>query len=178
LLFWQEEAVARLAGFPSPPISNAEDFIAVFDGAEPMPEPPKVVTREEFFARPSYWYYLDGARIPDEWIAAAWEELPGFRDNVTYEFVREASKLGDLDAIRSSLEFLAGILPLARMVEIYERVRASSPHREPEFRPTFERVFCERMAAFPKPLPPEPLGGVVRPCGVPDPGGDGDAIPF
>jgi hypothetical protein len=111
-----------------------------------------VVTRDEFFAEPNYWYYLRGEPIPDEWFAAAWEELPEFRDNVTYELMREGSKVGDLGAIQSSLEFLAGILPLARMIEIYERVRASAPHRESEFRPTFERVFGERMAVFPPPL--------------------------
>jgi hypothetical protein len=137
-----------------------------------------VVTRDEFFAQPNHWYYLGGEPIADEWIAAAWEELPEFRDNVTYEFVREASKIGDLGAIQSSLEFLAGILPLARMVEIYERVRARSPHRESEFRPTFERVFGERMGAFPAPLPPQPFEGPSYPYGVPDPGMDDDAIPF
>jgi hypothetical protein len=107
--------------------------------------------REEFFDRPNYWYYLGGAPIPDEWIAEAWEQLPEFRENVTCEFVREASKGGDLYCARSSLEFLAGILPMTRMVEMYERVRARSPQRESEFRPTFEEVFGERMAAFPAP---------------------------
>ena len=43
--------------------------------------------------------------------------------------VREASKNGDLYCVQSSLEFLAGILPLPRMVEIYERVRTLSPHQ-------------------------------------------------
>lgn len=112
-------------------------------------------TREEFFAQPSYWYYLGGQPVPGEWVADAWEELPEFRDNVTYEFVREASKNGDMECVQPSLDFLARILPLARMVQIYERVRASSPHRELEFRPTFKRVFGERMASFPDPLPPQ-----------------------
>jgi hypothetical protein len=136
-----------------------------------------VVTRDEFFARPNYWYYLGGQPIPDEWIAAAWEELPEFRDNATYEFVREAGKVGDLGGLAESLRFLDGILPLPRMVEIYDRVRAGSPHREPEFRPTFERVFGGRMAAFPAPLPPRPFEEPPRPYGEPD-FGRGDDIPF
>ena len=115
-----------------------------------------MLTRQEFFARPNYWYYLGGQPISSEWIADAWEELPEFRDNVTYEFVREARKLGDLDAVQSSLEFLSDILPLRRMVEVYKQVRACSPAREPEFRPTFERVFGERMAAFPAAADDEP----------------------
>ena len=137
-----------------------------------------MLTRQEFFARPNYWYYLGGQPIPGEWIAAAWEELPEFRDNLTYEFVREASKVGDLDAGLTSLKFLSDILPLRRMVEVYERVRARSPDREPEFRPTFERVFGERMSAFPAPLPPQPFEEPHYPYGVPEPGMDDDAIPF
>jgi len=137
-----------------------------------------VLTREEFFARPNHWYYLGGHPIPDEWIVAAWEELPEFRDNVTYEFVREASKVGDLDAIQSSLAFLARILPLARMVELYVLVRTQSPNRETEFRPTFVRVFGERMAAFPVPLPPQPSEKPTYPYGIPDPGMDDSSIPF
>jgi hypothetical protein len=136
-----------------------------------------VPTREEFFARPNYWYYLGGQPIPDEWIAAAWEELPEFRENLTYEFVREASKVGDIGGLAHSLRFLDSVLPLHRMVEVFERVRARSPDREPEFRPTFERVFGERMAAFPPPLPPSEYEGPAYPYGVPDPGMD-DAIPF
>jgi hypothetical protein len=118
-----------------------------------MPEPARSVTREDFFGRPNYWYYLGGAPVPDEWIAEAWERIPEFRDNVMYGFEREASKVGELDALTESLQFLDGILPLRRMVEIYERVRERSPHRESEFRPTFERVFGQRMADFPAPLP-------------------------
>jgi hypothetical protein len=137
-----------------------------------------VPTREEFFAHPDYWYYLGGQPIPDGWIAAAWEELPEFRDNVTYEFVREASKVGDIGGLADSLRFLDSILPLHRMVEIFERVRARSPEREAEFRPTFERVFGERMSAFPTPLPPHEYGEPLYPYGTPEPTRDDDAIPF
>jgi hypothetical protein len=129
------------------------------------PQTPRVLTREEFFARPNYWYYLGGAPIPDQWIAEAWDQLPEFRENVTYEFEREASKVGDLDAIQSSLAFLDRILPLHRMVEIYNKVRTRSPHREIEFRPTFERVFGERMSAFPTILPREKVIEALTACG-------------
>ena len=152
LRYWQEDLIAKLSDNGGNAISGPSDFIAVFDKAELMPEPPPVVTREDFFARPNYWYYLGGAPIPDQWIVEAWEQLQEFRENVTYEFVREASKNGDLYCVQSSLKFLAGILPLTRMVEVYERVRDESPHRESEFRPTFERVFGERMSAFPPAL--------------------------
>jgi hypothetical protein len=152
LRYWQEDLIAKLPDAAGNAISGLSDFIATFEKAELMPEPPPVVTREEFFSRPNYWYYLGGAPIPDQWIAEAWEQLPDFRENVTYEFVREASKNGDLFCIQSSLEFLAAILPLTRMVEVYERVRNNSPHRESEFRPTFERVFGQRMSEFPASL--------------------------
>jgi hypothetical protein len=152
LRYWQEEIIASLADTTGRTISGPGDFVAIFGKAELMPLPPKVVTRDEFFAQPNHWYYLGGAPIPDEWIAEAWEQSPEFRENVSYEFEREASKVGDLGAVRTSLEKLARILPLHRMVEIYEKVRARSPHREAEFRPTFKRVFGKRMSAFPAPL--------------------------
>jgi hypothetical protein len=152
LRFWQEEVLARLATGSDPPITDPTDFIAVFDGAPLLPVPPPVVTRDEFLEDPNSYYYLGGAVIPDEWIALAWETVPEFRDNVSYAFVREASKVGDLNWSEGHLGFLARILPLTRLVELYERVRAGSPHREPEFRPTFERVFGERMAALPSRL--------------------------
>jgi hypothetical protein len=152
LRYWQEELVARLTAAGNPGITSAAEFIAVFDGAQPLPEPRPVITREEFLRDPNHHYYLGGAEIPDEWIALAWEAVPEFRENVSYEFVREASKVGVLDPSQSHLKILARILPLPRLVELYERVRAGSPHREGEFRPTFERVFGERMAAFPPPL--------------------------
>lgn len=175
LRFWQEQLVA---GLPAPGISGPGDFIAMFSGAELLPEPVPVITKEEFFARPNYWYYLGGAPIPDGWIAEAWEQLPEFRDNVTYEFEREASKIGDISGLTTSLEFLDRILPLHRMVEIYERVRDRSPTRELEFRPTFERIFGERMRAFPEPLPPKDWGEPHYPYGVPDGPSNDDEIPF
>ena len=179
LRFWQEQLIARLAELTGLAIVGPSDFIAAFEGVEPMPQQPRSVKREEFFARPNYWYYLGGASIPEEWIAEAWERISEFRDNVTYEFEREASKVGDLDALTESLQFLDGILPLRRMVEIYERVRERSPHREPEFRPTFERVFGRRMADFPAPLPRLEHDEPQHPFsyGVPGPATD-DEIPF
>jgi hypothetical protein len=165
LRYWQEDLIAKLSGTVGSAISGPSDFIAVFDKAQLMPEPPRVITREEFFARPNYWYYLGGAPIPDQWIAEAWEQLPEFRDNISHEFEQEASKVGELDAVQSSLEFLDRILPLHRMVEIYEKVRARSPHRETEFRPTFERVFGERMSAFPTPLPREDVVETLKAFG-------------
>jgi len=178
LRFWQEQLLAQLPGVPEQAITRPDEFIAVFSGAEPLPEPVPVVTKEEFFARPNYWYYLGGAPIPDEWITEAWEQLPGFRDNVTYEFEREASKNGDIGCLRTSLEFLDRILPLHRMVEIYERVRERSPNREPEFRPTFERIFGTRMSAFPEPLPQQDWGEPHYPYGVPDGPSNDDDVPF
>jgi hypothetical protein len=135
-----------------------------------------IMTREEFFARPNYWYYLGGQPVPDEWIAQAWEEIPEFRENITYGISREASKIGELEECESELEYLDGILPLHRMIEIYERVKACAPNREPEFRPTFQRVFGDRMSAFPAPLP-QPAGEPDHPYGVPTTGPD-EPIPF
>src|SRR5262245_24488219 len=83
LRYWQDNLIAQLSATGEPANLGASDFIEVFDGAQLMPEPPRVVTKEEFFARPNYWYYLGGAPIPHQWIGEAWEKLPKFRDNVT-----------------------------------------------------------------------------------------------
>jgi hypothetical protein len=162
LRYWQEEFLANLENIGIV-VAGPTEFIAVFDQAPLMP---RFVTREEFFTRANYWYYLGGAPIPDEWIAEAWEQVPEFRDNVTYEFVREASKVGELDAIQASLERLGRILPLGRVVEIYEKVRQDSPHRESEFRPTFERLFGDRMSSFPEPLEREEVVEALQGFGL------------
>lgn len=140
-------------------------------------------TREEFFACPhNWWYYrwynFGGKPIPDEWIASAWEDVQEFRDIVTYEFMREARKVGEIDQLTEDLQFLDSILPLHRMVEIFVRVREHAPLREPEFRPTFERVFGERMMAFPTPLSAQEFEEESHPCDVPETGGIDDEIPF
>jgi hypothetical protein len=133
LRYWQETLIARLPRSVGSAISGPSDFIDAFGEAELMPEPPRVVTRDDFVARPSYWYYQDRASIPEEWIAEAWEEVTDFRRNVTYEFIREASKLGTLDLVQSSLEFLNRVLPLHRMVEIYMNVRRTRRIGSPNF---------------------------------------------
>lgn len=152
LQFWQEELLARLTSEGSPAITNPADFIAVFEGVELLPVPRPNISQEEFLEDPNYHYYLAGAEIPEEWIALAWATVPEFRENVTYELDREASKNGDLELVQGHLEFLSRILPLSRLVELYEEVRQGSPHRELEFRSTFERIFGEQMTAFPPPL--------------------------
>jgi hypothetical protein len=154
LRFWQEELFRRFASETGIAISSVEEFLRLFEGTERKSIPVPTLTKGDFFADPNRHYYLGGLPVPDGWIAEAWETIAEFRDNISYEFEREASKLGDLDGCRSHLEFLDRILPLHRMVELYERVRARSPHREQEFRPTFERVFGDRMSAFPEPLSP------------------------
>ncbi len=88
LRYWQEKLLAQLAVKGSPTISDPNEFIAVFDGEEPLSVPPNVISREQFFANPNCFYYLGSAEISEEWIAQAWESLPEFRENVTYEFAR------------------------------------------------------------------------------------------
>ena len=150
LRIWQEDLMAKLSETSERASDGPADFIAVFDGAEPLPIPPRTVTREEFLGDPDQWYY-SGASIPNEWIAEAWEQSPEFRDNVTYEFEREASKVGELVLIESSLKQLSNCLPLERMVEIYQKVRASSPHREREFARHLNGSLATACRRFPAP---------------------------
>jgi hypothetical protein len=146
--FWQEQLLARLSAETGAPLPTVEEFLDAFEGAayQPIPKPP--LTKAEFFSDPNQYLYSGEYDIPDEWFAEAWERDPYFRENVGYEYVREVSKNGSLEVL-PGLEHLARILPLSRMVELYRRIRDNSPHREIEFRPDFERIFGERMSAFP-----------------------------
>jgi hypothetical protein len=108
-------------------------------------------TREEFFARPLHWYWMGDRPVPDEWITAAWEELTELRESVTGYFAEQAEAHGDLGQDHPRFKHLAGILPISRMVELYERIRERAPQREREFRPNFARLFRERLSLFPSP---------------------------
>ncbi len=46
LRYWQEDLIAKLSGTGEPVILGASEFIAIFDGAQLLPEPPRVVTGE------------------------------------------------------------------------------------------------------------------------------------
>jgi hypothetical protein len=107
------------------------------------------MTRDEFLEDPTAYFYGAEA-IPDEWIAEAWEAVPEFRENVTYGIRRYISK--GLRTEAGEIEGLARVLPLHRMIELYQRLRDGQPWNEPAFRPAFEQVLGERMATFPPPL--------------------------
>jgi hypothetical protein len=107
------------------------------------------MTRQEFLENPSAYFYK-GESIPDEWLVEAWESVPTFRENVLYGIERYISKGFDLQP--DEIAGLARVLPLPRMVELYQRLRDNLPLSEPAFRPAFEQVFGDRIAAFPTPL--------------------------
>jgi hypothetical protein len=54
LRHWQEELIAQLQGIEQPPIVTANEFVSIFGGAETLEVPPRVISREEFFAQPNY----------------------------------------------------------------------------------------------------------------------------
>ena len=114
------------------------------------------VTKEEFLNAPlHFWYSLSRPLIEDKWLV--WEEDARFQDEVTYEFAREASKIGTLNGLHADLIRLAHVLPLARVIELYTKIRARSFWRESEFRPNFERALGQKMTALPVPLPEEEI---------------------
>ena len=116
------------------------------------------MTKEEFLNNPlRFWYSLHQPFIKDEWLVQAWEEEAHFRGEVTYGFAREASKVGTLNGLQVDLIRLAHVLPLARVIELYTKIRARSFWRESEFRPDFERVLEQKMAALPVPLSEEEI---------------------
>jgi hypothetical protein len=135
------------------------------------------MTRDEFFDDPNAYFYGPEV-IPDEWIAEAWETDDEFRDNITYGIERYISK--GFTTQTEEIQGLAHALPLQRMVEVYIRLRDSLPWYEPAFRPAFEQVFGEQMAAFPTPLSDAERERLWNEYGSEPPGDENrvDGIPF
>ncbi len=150
--YWQDELFSDLRAKTGLNITTVKDYVEAFHKA---PTATKEITLEQFLAEPSRYYYMEPVNLPNDWIAQAWEQSEEFRQNVTYEYAREASKNGDLGSVATSLRRLASVLPINRSIELYCAIRDLSPHRESEFRRTFERIFRSRMAKFPPARVPE-----------------------
>lgn len=169
--YWQNDLFAKLHEQIGLTINTVEEYVAIFRNAATAT---KDITFEEFLTDPNRYYYMEPVVIPPEWIVRAWEESVAFRENVTYEFSREARKNGDLHCLEDSLRHLISILPVSRSIEIYHAVRNESPHREYEFRPTFERILGKQISVFPAPLTNEQLVGrlgrdIARELGIIEP---------
>ena len=153
LRFWQEQ-LFRQASHIGVNISTADEFVRVFDGANPVPVPAEPWTRERFLRRieehPHRGFPLD--QTPTEWMAAAWE-IERVRDELSGEMTRTVSKTGELGYTKEWLQYLSRSLPLARQVELFRSIRDSSnQHREVEFRPGFEAAFPDAVRHLPPPL--------------------------
>src|SRR5262245_38646150 len=93
LRFWQEELL-RQAGVE---VSTVEEFLDRLEGAEPRPiPPPPPLTKDDFLREPTkIWYSNRRDEVPLDWFGQAWREVPAFRENLSYELKRYASKLGE-----------------------------------------------------------------------------------
>ncbi len=134
------------------------------------------MTRDEFLEDPNYHLYGLGEDVPDEWFAEAWETVPEFRENTSGMIARDISKGLGLKA--EQIVGLARILPLHRMVELYQYLRAGEQWLEPEYRPAFEQLFGEQMAAFPEPLSDEERERLYAQHVDPPPGYGDDFVPY
>ena len=156
--YWQNDLFAKLHEQIGLKINSVDDYVAIFGRAATAT---KDITFEEFLTDPNRYYYREPVVIPNEWIVRAWEESAAFRDNVTYGFSREARKNGDLDSLEESLRHLISILPTNKSIELYHAIRNESPHRESEFRPTFERILGKQVSDFPPAFTNEELVGML-----------------
>jgi hypothetical protein len=169
--YWQNDLFAKLHEQIGLAINTVDDYVAIFRNAASAT---KDITFEEFLTDPNRYYYTEPVAIPNEWFVRAWEDSAAFRENVTYGFSREARKNGDLDSLGESLGHLIAILPTNRIIELYQAIRNESPHRESEFRPTFERILGKRISDFPPAFTNEELvgmlgGDVAREVGIVQP---------
>ena len=156
--YWQDEVFSELRDKTGFTITDIADYVELFADAATAK---KEITLEQFLAEPSRYYYMEPVDIPDEWITQAWEQSDAFRENVTYEYSREASKNGDLGCLATSLRKLTSVLTMTRLVELYLSIREIAPHRESEFRPTFSTVLGTRMSQFPDPMTDEQLTAML-----------------
>src|SRR5262249_27838458 len=129
-------------------IATVEQFLQLFHGAERKHIPVPPLTKETFLADATrLWYSRRQDEIPLEWFAEAWRTVPFFRENVSYELRRYASKWGEM-AAPDILGTLAQFLSREEVVALYEYVRDHAG-RETEWRAEFEAAFPEHAVALP-----------------------------
>jgi hypothetical protein len=149
-------------------IATPEEFLRVFDGAEPIPVPAEPFTRESFLraieANPYIDFPLDAT--PPEWMAAAWE-IGCVREERSYDMARDVSKLGMLTCTPEWLHYLSRALPITRQVELYVRIRDDgNQFRDVEFRPQFERAFPACVPFLPPPVTDLELADLAHALGL------------
>jgi hypothetical protein len=152
LRFWQEEVLVKIAACTGEATLSRDDFLAAFKGEKPLPIELPPLSHEDFLKDPLNFYWTRRADIAPEWITKAWDANAAFREGITYVFMHEVSKNGDLKPEIPHLRFLKKVLNSDQCIALYRAIRTHSPHRESEFRPAFEQVFGRRMVGFPAPL--------------------------
>ncbi len=160
LRFWQERLLQQ-ASQTGVVLSSAEEFLRVFDGADPLSVPAEPWTRELFLdqieAFPYVVFPFDKThKTPTEWMAAAWE-IASVRNELCWDMARTVSKLGELHYTKEYLRYLSQSLPIPRQVELFLYIRDRSPTREKEFRLSFENAFPNCVPHLPPSLTDEPL---------------------
>src|SRR5438445_6100707 len=148
LRFWQEKLFRRFNEEGGIEIATVEQFLQLFDEAERKHVSVPPLTKEAFLADANgLWYSTRRDEIPLEWFAEAWRTIPFFRENLSYELKRYASKWGEM-AAPDILTMLAQFLSRDEVVALYEYVRDHAG-REKEWRAEFEAAFPEQAVALP-----------------------------
>ncbi len=102
----------------------------------------------------SPWRFPDAdgfASVPSDWAAAAWD-VEAVRAPIIDELRRGVSKLGALPLDERQLAKMSRALRTDPVVALYEVLRNEAPHREPEFRAAFTRLFADHANRFPPEL--------------------------
>lgn len=150
LRFWQEELLCRITDEAGVRIDTPKKFIEAFEGVSPVDIPILPLTKEEFFQEPNrVWYSTRRAQVLPAWFLEAWESVPAFRENLTYELTRSVSKNGDFFIASDLLEYLPTVLVRQQVVMLYEEIRDQSSRLEFEWRGEFEKAFCEHAGVLP-----------------------------
>lgn len=153
LQFWQEQLLQK--AMPSGiVISTPEEFIRIFERAQPIPAPQEPWTREVFLSRieafPHGGFPFD--ETPPEWMVAAWE-IEKVRSARSEDMARTVGKTGELAYTREYLHYLSRSLTIPQQVELFLSIRGSGNElREVEFRPGFERAFPDCVPHLPPQL--------------------------
>lgn len=160
LRFWQEQHLTNIARQTGIQIGSLDEFVEVFETAEPKVIPRGPWTREIFLRRieesPYGGFVLD--ETPPSWFAEAWL-INSVRIAISYDLARDVSKTGKLRCTKEWLAYLHTALSAEQLVALFLYIRdeRSCQFRESEFRPEFEHAFPKCVDHLPVPYPDVPF---------------------
>ena len=119
------------------------------------------MTQDEFSANPiiaAVRITNSGQQVSPEWVSAAWNQSPAFRDYILDLAIRSVEKTGSLGLALEWVQLLPDALSAAQTSDFYLSVKEGTGRSETEWRSEFELLFPKHSSA----LPPIDLQRVIN----------------